>query len=73
MKHAELSKMKRRYNSYKLIFRRCNLCLYEKLEILEDQDKSLLHKRSEIISRCRTPEKVKLKTLASNTADTDIT
>ena len=65
--------IKRRYNSYNPISRRCNLCLNEKLEILDDQDKNLLNKRSEIISHCRNQNKFKLKILASNTADTDIT
>ena len=61
--------IKRRYNSYNPISRRCNLCLNEKLEILDDQDKNFLNKRSEIISHCRHQNKFKLKTLASNTAD----
>ena len=65
--------IKRRYNSYNPISRRCNLCLNEKLEILDDQDKNLLNKRSEIISHCRHQNKFKLKTIASNTADADIT
>ena len=65
--------IKRRYNSYNPISRRCSLCLNEKLEVLDDQDKNLLNKRSEIISHCRHQNKFKLKTLASNTADTDIT
>ena len=64
--------IKRRYNPYNPIFRRCNLCLNKKLEILDDQDKNLLNKRSKIISYCRHQKKVKLKTLASNTADTNI-
>ena len=63
-----LWQIKRRYNSYNPISRRCNLCLNEKLEILDDQDKNLLNKRSEIISHCRHQNKFKLKTLASNSA-----
>ena len=63
--------IKRRYNSYNPISRRCNLCLNEKLEILNDQDKNLLNKRSEIISHCCHQNQFKLKALASNTADTD--
>ena len=65
--------IKRRYNSYNPICRRCNLCLNEKLEILDDQDKSLLNKQSEIISHCRHQNKFKLKTLASDTVDAGIT
>ena len=72
--HPKVSwQIKRRYNSYNPISRRCNLCLNEKLEILDDQDKNLLNKRSEIISHCHHENKFKLKALASNTADTDIT
>ena len=63
--------IKRSYNSYNPISRRYNLCLNEKLAILDDQDKNLLNKGSEIISHCRHQNKFKLKTLASNTADTD--
>ena len=37
----------------------------EKLEILDDPDKNLLNKRSEIISQCRHKNKYRLKTLAS--------
>ena len=65
--------IKKRYNSYNPISRRCNLYLNEKLEILDDQDKNLLNKLSEIISHCHHQNKFKLKTLASNTADKDIT
>ena len=65
--------IKRTYNSYNPISRRYNLCPNEKLEILDDQDKNFLNKRSEVISHCRHQNKFKLKTLASNTADTDIT
>ena len=64
--------IKRRYKSYNLISRRCNLCLNEKLEILDDQDKNLSNKRSEINSQYCHQKKFKLKTLPSNTADTGI-
>ncbi len=33
--------------------KRCQLCLHEKLEILEHDGPELLNKRSEIISKCR--------------------
>ena len=56
--------IKRRCNSYNPISRKCNLCLNEKLEIQDDQDKNLSNKRSEIISHCRHQNKFKLKTLA---------
>ena len=72
MLQNHILKIKGRYNSYNPISRRCNLCLNEKLEILDDQDKNLLNKRSEIIPHCCHQNKFKLKTLGSNTADTDI-
>ena len=45
----------------------------EKLEILDDPDKNLLNKRSEIISQCRHKNKYRLKTFASNTTSGDVT
>ena len=43
--------------------KRCPLCLAEKLFILQADQKSLLHKRSELISKCRHRNKFKLKNL----------
>ena len=51
----------------------CNLCLNEKLKILDDEDQKLLNKQSEIISHFRHQNNFKLKFLAPNTGDTDIT
>ena len=51
----------------------CNLCLNEKLEILDDEDQKLLNKQSEIISHCCHQNNFKLKFLAPNTGDADIT
>ena len=45
----------------------------EKLEILDEPDKNLLNKRSEIISQCRHKNKYRLKTLASNMTSGDVT
>ena len=59
-------KIKGIYKSYKPTSKRCNPCLTEKLEILDEPDKNLLNKRSEIISQCRHRNKYRLKTLASN-------
>ena len=59
--------------SYNPTSKRCNLCLTEKLEILDDPDKNLLNKRSEIISQCRHKNKYRLKTLASSMTSGDIT
>ena len=53
--------------------KRCKRCLTEKLEILDDPDKNLLNKRSEIISQCRHKNKYRLKTLASNMTSGDVT
>ena len=60
------------YKSYNPISKCFNLCLTEKLEILDDSDRNLLNKRSEIISQCRLKNKYKLKTLASNTTSGDV-
>ena len=45
----------------------------QKLEILDDPDKNLLNKRSEIISQCRHKNKYRLKTLASKMTSGDVT
>ena len=66
-------KIKWIYKSYNPPSKRCNLCLTEKLEILDDPDKILLNKRSEIISQCRHKNKYRLKTLASNMTSGDVT
>ena len=50
-------KIKGIYKSYNPTSKRCNLCLTEKLEILDDPDKNLLNKRSEIISQYRHKNK----------------
>ena len=61
--------------SYNPTSKRCNLCFTEKLEILDDPDRNMLNKISEIISQCRYKIKVrlKLKTLASSMTSGDIT
>ena len=66
-------KIKGIYKSYIPTSKRCKLCLTEKLEILDDPDKNLLNKRSEIISQRRHKNKYRLKTLASNMTSVDIT
>ena len=40
--------------------RHCNLCLAEKLAILQADQKSLLNKRSELVAKCRHSNKFKL-------------
>ena len=66
-------KIKEIYKSYSPTSKRCNPCLTEKLEILDDPDKNLLNKRSEIISQCRHKNKYRLKTLASSMTSGNIT
>ena len=65
-------KIKGIYKSYNPTSKRCNLCLTEKAEILDDPGKNLLNKRSEIISQCRHKNKYRLKTLASSMTSGDI-
>ena len=72
--NSEISwKIKGIYKSYIPTSKRCNLCLTEKLEILDDPDKNLMNKRPEIISQCRHKNKYRLKTLASNMMSGDVT
>ena len=59
-------KIKGIYKSYNPTSKRCNLWFKEKLEILDNPDKNLLNKMSEIISQCRHKNKYRLKTLASS-------
>ena len=66
-------KIKGIYKSYNPTSKRCNLCLTEKLEILDDPDKNLLNKRSEFVSQGRHKNKYRLKALASNMTSGDVT
>ena len=43
--------------------KKCNLCLNEKLSIIDDPDKELLNKKSEVISQCHHQIKFKLGNL----------
>ena len=45
--------------------KKCNLCLNEKLTIIDDPDKNLLNKRSEVISQSCHQNKFKLVNLTS--------
>ena len=49
-----------------------NLCLNEKLVIIDDPDKNLLSKRSEVISQCRHRNKFKLVNLTSCKTPNDV-
>ena len=53
--------------------KRCNLCLTEKLEILDNPDENFPNKRSEIISQCCHKNKYRIKSLASSITSGDIT
>ena len=66
-------KIKRIYKSYNPTSKCCDICLTEKLEILDHPEKNLLNKRSEIISQCRHKNNYRLKTLASSMTSGDIT
>lgn len=46
---------------YKCGSRRCNLCLEEKLAILQAEPSTTLNKRSELIAKCRHSNKFKIK------------
>ena len=49
--------------SYTGGYKRCNLCLEEKLNILKEKDNCLLNKRSEIISACQHKNRFQVKSL----------
>ena len=66
-------KIKGIYKSYNPTSKCCNLCLTEKLGILDDPDKNLLNKILEIISQCHHKNKYKLKALASSMMSDGIT
>ena len=46
-------KIKGQYRAYNANLKKCDLCLNEKLAIIDDPDENLLNKRSEVISHCR--------------------
>ena len=58
--------------SYNPTSKRCNLYFTEKLEILDDPDKNLLNKRSEIISQCHHTNNSRLKALTSKLTSSDV-
>ena len=66
-------KLKGVYKSCNTISKRFNLCLTEKQKILDDPDRTLRNKRSEIISQCRHKNKYRLETLAANMTPGDVT
>ena len=66
-------KIKGIYKFYIPTSKLCNLCLSEKLEILDDPEKNLLKKRSEIVYQCRHKNKYRLKTLTANMTSGEVT
>ena len=57
--------IKGQYKAYNPTLKKCNVCLNEKLAMIDDPDKNLLNKRSEVISQCRHRNKFKLVNLTS--------
>ena len=57
--------IKGQYKAYNPTLKKFNLCLNEKLAIIDDPDKDLLNKRSEVISQCNHRNKFKLVNLTS--------
>ena len=53
-------------------FEKCKLCLNEELAIIDDADKNLQSKRSELISQCCHRNKVKLMNLTSRKTPQDV-
>ena len=60
------------YKAYNPTLKKCSLCLNEKLAIIDDRDKNLLNKRSEVISKCRHRNKFQLVNLTSRKTPNDI-
>ena len=52
--------IKGQYKVYNPTLKKCNLCLNEKLAIIDNPDKNVLNKRSEVISQCHHRNKFKL-------------
>ena len=66
-------KIKGQYKAYNPTSKKCNLCLHEKLVIIDDPDKTLLNKkRSKVISQCRQRNKFKLLNLTSRETTNDV-
>ena len=60
-------KIEGQYKAYGPILKKCNLCSNEKLVIIEDPDKNILNKRSEvIISQCHHRNRFKPMNLTTH-------
>ena len=52
--------IKGQYKAYNPTLKKCNLCLNEKLAIMDNPEKNLLNKRSEVIYQCCHQSKLKV-------------
>ena len=64
--------IKGQYKVYNSTLKKCNLCLNEKLAIIDDPDKNLLNKRLEVISQCCHRNRFKLINLSSCKTRNDV-
>ena len=63
---------KGQYKAYNPTLKKCNLFLNEDLAIIDNPDKNLLNKKSEVISPCRNRRKFKLVSLTSRKNSNDV-
>ena len=63
--------IKGQYKVYNPTLKKCNFFLNENLAIIDDPEKNLLNKRSEVISQCLHRNKFKLVNLASRETPND--
>ena len=64
--------MKGQYRAYNSTLKNCDLCLNETLAVIDDPDKNLLNKRSEVISQCCHENQFKLVNLTSRKTLNDV-
>ena len=64
--------IKGQYKAYNPTFKKRNLCLNDKLAIIDDPDRNVLNKRSEVISQCRHRNKFKLVNLTSRKTPNEV-
>ena len=62
----------RQYKAYNRTWKKYNLCLNEKLAIINHPDQNLLNKKSEVISQCRHGNKFELVNLTSLKTPSDV-
>ena len=65
-------KIKGQYNAYNPTLKKCNLFLNEKLTIIDNRDKNLWNKRSEVTFQCRHQNKFKLGNVTSRITPNDV-